>query len=240
MANRHAVVTGGAQGIGAAIAQRLLEDGLDVTIWDANEVGLGELSDERLARVVCDQSVPEQVDRALAETLRERSRIDVLVNNAGIMGREARVWEYPTDEWRRVVDVDLLGVFHCCRAVVPAMASNGWGRIVNIASIAGKEGNPGMSAYSAAKAGVIALTKSLGKELATSGVLVNAVAPGLVETPMSASASDEIKALLLAKVPLGRYATTQEIAALVSWLCGDEASYTTASVFDISGGRATY
>jgi 3-oxoacyl-[acyl-carrier protein] reductase len=242
---RRAVVTGAARGIGFAIAKRLAADGAAVTIWDIDGAqgeraaaelrGAGEV--EALAVDVSDAS---SVDAAARETLRRHGRVDALVNNAGIAGPNATTWEYPRDAWRKVLDIDLTGVFLCCQALVPAMLEQKYGRVVNIASIAGKEGNPNASAYSAAKAGVVALTKSLGKELAGTGVLVNCVTPAAVETDIFAQMTREHIQFMLSKIPMGRFGTVDEVAALVAWLASEECSFSTGAVFDISGGRATY
>jgi 3-oxoacyl-[acyl-carrier protein] reductase len=247
LSGRRAVVTGAARGIGYAIAKRLASAGTAVTIWDVDEAqgakaaaqlrALGGGEAEALAVDVADAS---SVDAAARETLRRRGRVDVLVNNAGIAGPNMRTWEYPRDSWQKVLDIDLTGVFLCCRALVPAMLERKYGRIVNIASVAGKEGNPNASAYSAAKAGVIALTKSLGKELAGTGVVVNCVTPAAVETDIFAQMTREHIQFMLSKIPMGRFGTVDEVAALVAWLASEECSFSTGAVFDISGGRATY
>ena len=240
---RQAVVTGGAQGIGRAIAERLLDSGAGVTLWDLDS---GELEATRQALgagtggVVVDVADPESVERAAAETIRAAGRIDILVNNAGIAGPNATTWEYPIDEWRRVVEIDLNGVFYCCRAVVPHMIERGYGRIVNTASIAGKEGNPNASAYSAAKAGVIALTKSLGKELADHDIAVNCITPAAARTRIFEQITQAHIDYMLSKIPRGRFVLVEELAALVAWLVSEENSFTTGAVFDASGGRATY
>ena len=240
---RHAVVTGGAQGIGHAIATRLKADGATVTLWDRDEASL----DEAVAGfgggvdgAVVDVTDPDCVADAAAALTANGGRIDILVNNAGIAGPNAPLWDYPIDEWRRVLDIDLNGVFHCCRAVAPAMRARDYGRIVNIASIAGKEGNPNASAYSAAKAGVIALTKSLGKELADTGVRVNCVTPAAARTRIFDQMAPEFIDYMLSKIPMGRFVDVTEIAALVAWLASEECAFSTGAVFDISGGRATY
>jgi len=239
--DRHAVVTGGARGIGLGIAKRLGADGLAVTIWDVDaaqgERTAGALGADALAVDVADAS---SVGAAARETLRRRGRVDVLVNNAGIAGPNAKTWEYPERDWRQVLDIDLTGVFLCCRAIVPAMLARRYGRIVNIASIAGKEGNPNACAYSAAKAGVIALTKSLGKELAGTGVVVNCVTPAAVETDIFAQMTREHIEFMRSKIPMGRFGTVEEVAALVAWLASEDCTFSTGAVFDISGGRATY
>ena len=235
---RRAVVTGGVSGIGAAVAQRLAREGARVAVWDVNEAALaasGAAHTERL-----DLADADAVARAADATTAALGGIDILVASAGITGPNATVWEYPVDEWKRVIDVNLNGVFYSNRAVVPHMQAGGYGRIVNIASIAGKEGNPNAAAYSASKAGVIGLTKSLGKELAKSEIRVNCVTPAAVRTPIFDQMSQAHIDFMLGKIPLGRFGTTEEIAALVCWLASEEASFTTAAVFDCSGGRATY
>ena len=240
---RQAVVTGGAQGIGRAIAERLLDSGAGVTLWDRDPEEL-EATRQALGAgtggVVVDVADPESVERAAAETLGAAGRIDILVNNAGIAGPNATTWEYPIDEWRRVVEIDLNGVFYCCRAVAPHMIERGYGRIVNTASIAGKEGNPNASAYSAAKAGVIALTKSLGKELADRDIAVNCITPAAARTRIFEQITQAHIDYMLSKIPRGRFVLVEELAALVAWLVSEENSFTTGAVFDASGGRATY
>ena len=240
---RRAVVTGGAQGIGRAIAERLLASGASVILWDrdAGELGAAREALGRDTRaVVVDVADPGSVERAAAETVGVVGRIDVLVNNAGIAGPNAATWEYPVDEWRQVIDIDLNGVFHCCRAVVPHMIERGYGRIVNIASIAGKEGNPNASAYSAAKAGVIGLTKSLGKELAGHDIAVNCITPAAARTRIFEQITQAHIDYMLSKIPRGRFVLVEELAALAAWLVSEENSFTTGAVFDASGGRATY
>ena len=240
---RRAVVTGGAQGIGRAIAERLLASGASVTLWDrdAGELGAArEALGPDAGTVVVDVADPGSVERAAAETVGATGRIDILVNNAGIAGPNATTWEYPIDEWRQVIEIDLNGVFYCCRAVVPHMIERGYGRIVNIASIAGKEGNPNASAYSAAKAGVIGLTKSLGKELADRDVAVNCITPAAARTRIFEQITQAHIDYMLSKIPRGRFVLVEELAALVAWLVSAENSFTTGAVFDASGGRATY
>lgn len=240
---RHAVVTGGAQGIGRAIAERLLASGAGVTLWDRDaaelEAARGALGADAASAVV-DVTRPEEVERAAAETSERAGAIDILVNNAGIAGPNAATWEYPVEEWRRVLAIDLDGVFLCCRAVVPGMIERGYGRIVNVASIAGKEGNPNASAYSAAKAGVIALTKSLGKELADRDIAVNCITPAAARTRIFEQMTQQHIDYMLSKIPRGRFVRVEELAALVAWLVSEENSFTTGAVFDASGGRATY
>ena len=240
---RQAVVTGGAQGIGLAIAERLLASGAGVTIWDRDPGELGaarEALGPATGGVVVDVTDPQSVERAAAETIAAAGSIDILVNNAGIAGPNATTWEYPIDEWRQVIEIDLNGVFYCCRAVVPHMIERGYGRIVNTASIAGKEGNPNASAYSAAKAGVIALTKSLGKELADRDIAVNCITPAAARTRIFEQITQAHIDYMLSKIPRGRFVLVEELASLVAWLVSEENSFTTGAVFDASGGRATY
>ena len=243
---RVAVVTGGASGIGLAIARRLLASGARLSLWDANvRVTLSsskgappQLPDAHAA--VVDVRDYASVERARDATLEALGRIDILVNSAGITGPNVVTWEYPLDGWRDVIDVNLTGTFHCIRAVAESMRAAGYGRIVNIASVAGKEGNPNASAYSASKAGVIALTKSVGKELSTTGIRVNCVTPAAVESPMFAQMTQAHIDYMLSKIPMNRFGTVDEIAALVTWLCTEECSFSTGAVFDLSGGRSTY
>ena len=232
---RVAVVTGGGKGIGRAIAERLAAGGATVESWDL-EPGADDFGPVRQP----DVSDLAAVEAIAAESLAAQGRIDILVNNAGIAGPTVPLADYDPAAWRRVVEVDLFGVYHCCRAVVPAMRAAGYGRIVNIASLAGKEGTPNASAYSAVKAGVIALTKSLGKELAGSGVLVNCIAPAAIETDILAQMTEAHVATMVAKSPMGRLGTAEEAAELVAWLASEACSFNTSAVFDLSGGRATY
>jgi 3-oxoacyl-[acyl-carrier protein] reductase len=238
---RHAIVTGGGSGIGLAIAHRLAGSGARVTIWDI-DAKAGEKAASELAGqfVAADVSQFDSVERAVAATLRHASAIDVFINNAGITGPNVKLWEYPLDGWRDVFRINLDGVFHCCRAVVPHMRARNYGRIVNIASVAGKDGNPNASAYSASKAAVIALTKSLGKELADTGIRVNCVTPAAVRTPLFAQMTQTHIDYMLSKIPMGRFGESDEIAALVAWLATEECSFSTGAVFDLSGGRSTY
>ena len=242
---RKAIVTGGAQGIGRAIVERFLDSGASVTIWDMHRA-LGERACDELAgrgtvsMVEVDVADWERVSSAAARTMAEMGGVDILICNAGIAGANATVADMEPAEWRRVVDIDLNGVFYCCKAVVPHMIKAGYGRIVNTASIAGKEGNPNASHYSAAKAGVIALTKSLGKELATHDIAVNCITPAAAKTAIFDQISQAHIDYMLSKIPRGRFVTVEEIAAMVCWLSSSENSFTTGGVFDLSGGRATY
>jgi 3-oxoacyl-[acyl-carrier protein] reductase len=223
-AGRHAIVTGGAQGIGAAIAKRLQAAGARVTVWDLDGTPKVDVSDPA----------------SIANALKDSGKIDILVNNAGIAGMNKPTVDYPVEEWERVLRVNLTSQFLCCRAVAPRMVKAGYGRIVNIASIAGKEGNPNAVAYSASKAGVIALTKSLGKELAQTGVLVNCVTPAAAKTAIFEQMTEDHIEYMRSKIPMGRFVEVDEIAALVCWLASEDCSFSTGAVFDISGGRATY
>ena len=232
---RVAIVTGGTGGLGAAIVDRFLADGLRVAV--ADRVG-PERGDVLALEVdVADLGSVERMTETVAERL---GRIDVLVNNAGVAGPTAPVIDYPPDEWRRVIEINLDGVFHCTRACVPHMLERGSGRVVNVASIAGKEGNPNMAAYSAAKAGVIAFTKSVAKELAATGILVNCVVPAVIDAGLTHQATEEERALFASRVPMGRMGTPEELAALVAWVASSECSFSTGATFDLSGGRAVY
>jgi 3-oxoacyl-[acyl-carrier protein] reductase len=242
-AGRNAIVTGGAQGIGLAIVQRLLASGARVRIWDRDK----KLLDQTAAKLgaaasgeAVDVTDHAAIERAAAAAHKAFGKIDVLVNNAGIAGPSMPVVDYPVEEWKRVIDIDLTGPFFCCRAVVPYMTKAGYGRIVNIASVAGKEGNPNAAAYGAAKGGLITFTKSLGKELAQTGVLVNCVTPAAAQTAILEQVTPEFASFMLSKIPMGRFVRVDEIAALACWLASEDCSFSTAGVFDISGGRATY
>jgi 3-oxoacyl-[acyl-carrier protein] reductase len=245
LANRFAVVTGGAQGIGRAITERLLDSGAALAIWD-RDLALAEKTAKELANrgqtlaVACDVTKLADVERARDDTVKAFGRLDILVNNAGIAGKNAVTWDYPVDEWAQVMRINLDGVFHCCRAVVPQMIAQKYGRIVNIASIAGKEGNPNASAYSVSKAGVIALTKSLGKELAGHDIAVNAITPAAAKTAIFDQMTKEHIDFMLSKIPRARFVKVEEVAALAAWCASADNSFTTGAVFDISGGRATY
>jgi 3-oxoacyl-[acyl-carrier protein] reductase len=242
-AGRHAIVTGGATGLGYGIAQRLLASGGSVTIWDrdgeAATKAAWSLGAKAFALTV-DVTQQPSVAKAVAATLAQAGRIDALINSAGITGPNAKLWDYPVDGWRQVMDVNLTGPFICCREVVQQMRTQGYGRIVNIASVAGKDGNPNASAYSASKAGLIALTKSLGKELADTGIRVNCVTPAAVKTAIFDQMTPDHIAFMLSKIPMGRFGKVEEIAAMVAWLCTEDCSFSTGAVFDLSGGRSTY
>jgi 3-oxoacyl-[acyl-carrier protein] reductase len=240
---RTAIVTGGAQGIGYAIVKRLAASGATVRIWD-HDAKLLQQSITALGNNVSGSAVDvtdaEAVEKAAGSTAESLGRIDVLVNNAGIAGANAPTVDYPIDEWERVIRTNLTGQFLCCRYIVPHMVAKQYGRVVNIASVAGKEGNPNAVAYSASKAGVISLTKSLGKELAQSGVLVNCVTPAAARTAIFDQMTETHIDYMLAKIPMGRFVTVDEVASLVCWLASEECAFSTGGVFDISGGRATY
>ena len=245
LANRVAIVTGGARGIGHAISTRLLKSGAKVALWDLDAKALEEAKAELSAlgsvhTAQVDVTKLESVEAATASTAAAFGKIDILVNNAGIAGNNAKTWELEPADWQRVIDINLNGPFHCCRAVVPHLIRNGYGRIVNIASIAGKEGNPNAAHYSASKAAVVALTKSLGKELATAGVVVNCVTPAVIETDILKQCTQQHIDYMLSKIPMNRVGQKEEAAALVAWLCSADCSFTTGAVFDLSGGRATY
>lgn len=245
LSGRKAIVTGGARGIGLAISERLIKSGASVCVWDVDASALdaavshlSTLGDATGAQV--DVTAAESVEAGVQKALSAFGKLDILVNNAGIAGQNMKVWELSPEDWRRVVEINLTGPFLCCRAVVPHLLKNGYGRIVNVASIAGKEGNPNASHYSASKSGVIALTKSLGKELATSGVLVNCITPAVIETDIFAQMTQAHIDYMLSKIPMARFGQKHEAAALVAWLSSEECSFSTGAVFDLSGGRATY
>jgi len=245
LSDRKAVVTGGARGIGLAIAKRLIQSGAVVSLWDIDteaaaqaKTSLSKYGEVKIQTV--DLTDEDAVASATEATISELGQIDILCNNAGIAGGIYKTWEYPVEEFRRVIDVDLYAVFICCRAVVPHMRERGYGRIINTASIAGKEGNPGASAYSAAKAGVIGLTKSLGKELAQNGICVNCITPAVINTDILKQVTQQHIDYMLSKIPMGRFGEVDEAGALVAWLASEDCSFTTGSVFDLSGGRATY
>ena len=242
---RVAIITGGAQGIGLATAQRMLQSGASVVLWDIDTAQL-VLARETLnplgkvSTAMVELSLEDAVREATRQAVADHGRIDILVNNAGITGGNAPTWELMPDIWRRVIEVNLVSPFLTCSAVVPQMISQGYGRIVNIASVAGKEGNPNASHYSASKAGLIALTKSLAKELATKGVLVNAVSPAAAKTAIFNSMTQQHIDFMLSKIPMARFLEVDEAAAMIAWLSSEECSFSTGAVFDLSGGRATY
>ncbi len=243
LAGRNAIVTGAAQGIGRAIAARLLESGARIWLWDIDEamvVATAAELGEGVYPMAVDVADPDAVETAAREVAQQAGQIDILVNNAGISGANAPLWDYPTDEWQRVIEINLNGVFYCCKAVVPFMKDTGYGRIVNMASVAGKEGNPNASAYSSSKAAVIALTKSLGKELAGHDIAVNCVTPAAARTALFDQMKQEHVDYMLSKIPRERFVKVEEIAGMVAWLVSAENAFTTAATFDLSGGRATY
>ena len=245
MKGRTAVVTGGARGIGRAIAERMMTSGATVAIWDLDAAAMAQAAAELAGQGAVSTHAVELTDEAAvraaaAATLAQHGAVDILVNNAGITGGNAPTWELPAAAWRRVVDVNLVGPFLVSSALIPGMVARGYGRVVNIASVAGKEGNPNASHYSASKAGLIALTKSLGKELAGKGVLVNCVTPAAAKTDIFAQMSQQQIDYMLSKIPMGRFVDVQEIAALACWLATEDCSFSTGAVFDITGGRATY
>jgi NAD(P)-dependent dehydrogenase (short-subunit alcohol dehydrogenase family) len=238
--NRVAVVTGGARGIGYACAERFLACGAKLALWDLDGAAPAAARLEGAIGCTVDVADERSVAAALAETERRLGPVDILVASAGITGPNTTVAQYPVEAWRQVIDIDLTGVFLCCRAVVAGMQQRDYGRIIAIASIAGKEGNPNASAYSAAKAGVIVLTKSLGKELARTGIRVNCVTPAAVKTEMFAQMTQQHIDYMLSKIPMARFGAAEEIAAMIAWLASEECSFSTGGVFDLSGGRATY
>jgi len=241
--NKTAVITGGAQGFGLAITKRFLESGANVIIWDIDEKetnkALKNLNNLKLSASKVNISNFDEVQKEINKIV-EKNKIDIFINNAGIAGMNAKVSDYPIEEWQKIIELDLNAVFYCCKAIVPHMIKNNYGRIVNIASIAGKEGNPNASAYSSAKAGVIALTKSLGKELADKNIAVNCVTPAASKTRIFDQMTQEHINYMLSKIPRNRFVKVEELASLVAWLACEENSFSTAAVFDLSGGRATY
>ena len=242
---RRAVVTGGAQGIGLAVAKRLLASGATLSLWDRDEALVRETASKldpagKVHVAIVDQSDNEAVRRAAAETEKALGGIDILVANAGIAGSNGPVVDYPVDEWNRIIDINLNGVFYICKAILPGMIVRGYGRVVNVASIAGKEGNPNAAAYSASKAGVIALTKSLGKETAGTNIAVNCVTPAAARTRIFDQMAQQHIDYMLSRIPRGRFLEVDEAASMIAWLVCEENSFTTGAVFDLSGGRATY
>ena len=244
LSNRVAIVTGGAQGFGFAITERFIKSGAKVIIWDidkeAAEQSVGKLNSNDCSYQIVDVTNIDEIKNNLNEIEKKFGKIDIFINNAGIAGKNTTVAEYPIEEWKKVIDLNLNAVFYCCKAVVPLLVKNNYGRIVNIASIAGKEGNPNASAYSASKAGVIGLTKSLGKELAKKNIAVNCVTPAAAKTRIFDQMTQEHINYMLSKIPRNKFAKVEELASLVAWLSSEENSFSTAAVFDLSGGRATY
>ena len=242
--NRVAIVTGGAQGFGLAISKRFIEAGAKVIIWDVDENAAKEavkkIKSENVSYQIVDVTNFEIINKNLLEVEQSHEKIDIFINNAGMAGMNTTVADYPLDEWKKIMDLNLNSVFYCCKAVVPFMTKNDYGRIVNIASIAGKEGNPNASAYSTSKAGVIGLTKSLGKELAKKNIAVNCVTPAAAKTRIFDQMTEEHINYMLSKIPRNKFAKVEELASLVAWLASEENSFSTAAVFDLSGGRATY
>ena len=243
LSNRIAIVTGGAQGFGLAIAKKFLDCGAEVIVWDIDKSALKKtqesIKNEKFTTQIVDITNFNEVTKNI-ELITNKKNIDIFINNAGITGLNAGVWDYPVDEWQKVINVNLNAVFYCCKAVVPHMIKNNYGRIVNIASISGKEGNANASAYSSSKAGVIGLTKSLGKELADKNIAVNVVTPAGAKTRILDQMTKEHVSFMLSKVPRNRFLEVDELASLVAWLASEENSFSTGAVFDISGGRATY
>ena len=244
LTNKAAIVTDGAQGFGLAITKRIIQSGGKVVIWDIDkgeaEKAKKEINSENLIYQVVDVTDFKIIKKSIDELEEKMGQIDIFVNNAGMTGMNAKVWDYPVEEWKKVIDLDLNSIFYCCKAVVPIMIKNNYGRIINISSIAGKEGNPNASAYSTAKAAVIGLTKSLGKELADKNIAVNCVTPAAAKTRIFDQMTQEHIDYMLSKIPRNRFAKVNELASLVSWLASEENSFSTAAVFDLSGGRATY
>ena len=242
--NRIAIVTGGAQGFGLSISERFIKSGAKVIIWDIDEIeckkAIKKINSENFSYEIIDVQQIENIKSKLNEIEKSFGKIDIFINNAGIAGPISTVENYPIDEWKKVIEMNLNSVFYCCKAVVPFMIKNNYGRIVNISSIAGKEGNPNASAYSSTKAGVIALTKSLGKELALKNIAVNCVTPAAAKTRIFDQVTQEHIDYMLSKIPRNKFAKVEELASLVSWLASEENSFATGAVFDLSGGRATY
>ena len=244
LSNRVAVVTGGAQGFGFAISERFIRSGAKVIIWDidknAAQEAIEKLNSKECSYQLVDVTNFDEINKSLSDIETKYGKIDIFINNAGIAGKNTTVAEYPLEEWKKVIELNLHAVFYCCKAVIPFMDKNNYGRIVNIASIAGKEGNPNASAYSTSKAGVIGLTKSLGKELALKNIAVNCVTPAAAKTRIFDQMTEEHINYMLSKIPRNKFAKVEELASLVSWLASEENSFSTAAIFDLSGGRATY
>ena len=243
LSGKVAIVTGGAQGFGLAITKKFLDSGAEVIIWDIDKAATQKIvdqnKDKKISFKILDITKFEDVQIQVNE-ISNKKKIDILINNAGITGKNATVWDYPVDEWKKVLDINLLGTFYCCKAIVPVMIKNNYGRIVNVASISGKEGNANAGAYSSAKAGVIGLTKSLGKELADKNIAVNAITPTTANTRILKQMTEKHVNFMLSKVPRNRYLELDELASMVTWLSSEENSFSTGAIFDISGGRATY
>jgi len=242
--DRTAVITGGAQGFGFAISKRIVNSGGKVIIWDidkkAVEIAQNEINSKNFSFQIVDITDFSHVEKSVSDLEKQFGKVDIFINNAGMTGMNAKVWDYPLDEWKKVIELNLNATFYCCKAIVPHMIKNNYGRIVNIASIAGKEGNPNASAYSTSKAGVIGLTKSLGKELSDKDIAVNCVTPAAAKTRIFDQMTEEHINYMLSKIPRNRFAKVDELASLVCWLASEENSFSTAAVFDLSGGRATY
>ena len=238
--NRTAVVTGGVQGFGLAVVERFIDSGAKVVIWDRDQKLLDDLNIDNTIKINIDISNFDNVSSGFKLTLERVDKVDILVNNAGIAGPTVKSWEYPNDDWQKIMDINLTGTFNCCKVIVPHMIKNNYGRIVNVASIAGKEGNTNAMPYSASKAGVIALTKSLGKELADKNIAVNCVTPAAAKTRIFDQISQEHIDYMLSKIPRNRFVLVDELASMVSWMASEENSYTTGSAFDLSGGRASF
>ena len=238
--NRTAVVTGGVQGFGLAVVERFIDSGAKVVIWDRDQKLLDDLNIDNTIKINIDISNFDNVSSGFKSTLERVDKVDILVNNAGIAGPTVKSWEYPNDDWQKIMDINLTGTFNCCKVIVPHMIKNNYGRIINVASIAGKEGNPNAMPYSASKAGVIALTKSLGKELADKNIAVNCITPAAAKTRIFDQISQEHIDYMLSKIPRNRFVLVDELASMVSWMASEENSYTTGSAFDLSGGRASF
>ena len=238
--NRVSIVTGGVQGFGRAVVERFIQSGCKVVIWDQDQELLDNLNLENTLKINVDVSNFDSVVSGFKSTLDQVGKVDILINNAGIAGPSHKTWDYPNEDWKKIIDIDLSGIFYTSKVIVPHMIENNYGRIVNISSIAGKEGNPNAMPYSAAKAGVIALTKSLGKELADKNIAVNCITPAAAKTKIFDQISQEHIDYMLSKIPRNRFVLVEELASLAAWMSSEENSFTTGAVFDLSGGRATY